>query len=292
MPLWNPYFWRPTTRNPPPKKTLKSNSWKRQPTTTPPNQSQTSWFSSQSLWHLGGSLSVRPVVALHLGGSRFFCRSGVMVRVISPLLMVENTWVPGVITLLIGVIYCVILGILGFPQYHRVLRFADECSELCHGVCFCVHPVTMLHKRGELKEAHSQRTNRNSCKTDHIWDMIMVCTPNLAQRPYCTAQECKYLHKNLCNHCTTHQLKSLVSEKEAHSQHPKDQHAKRTKSPWSWYATPNLVQRPYCTAPGMKVSPQILCSHCTTHITGLFFQGSLQYQLKQCTIIKENPSKW
>ena len=151
------------------------------------------------------------------------------------------------------------------PTSRGFLLFADECSELCHGVCFCVHPVTMLYKRGELKEAHSQRTNRNSCKTDHIWDMIMVCTPNLVQRPYCTAQECKYLHKNLCNHCTTHQLKSLVSEKEAHSQHPKDQHAKRTKSLWSWYATPNLVQRPYCTAPGMKVSPQIVRSHCTTH---------------------------
>ena len=63
----------------------------------------------------------------------FFRLSGV---IFSGNFMVENTWVPGVITQLIGVIYCVILGILGFqiaphlgteikksslPPYHRVV---------------------------------------------------------------------------------------------------------------------------------------------------------------------------
>ena len=47
------------------------------------------------------------------------------------------------------------------PISQIFLLFADECSELCHGVCLCVHPVTLLYKTWYVKkkEAHSQRTN-------------------------------------------------------------------------------------------------------------------------------------
>ena len=52
------------------------------------------------------------------------------------------------------------------PISQGFLLFADECSELCHGVCFCVHPAVIL---GSQVSTPLNNKNEMGWKSDHTW---------------------------------------------------------------------------------------------------------------------------
>ena len=53
------------------------------------------------------------------------------------------------------------------PISQGFLLFADECSELCHGVCFCVHPAVIL---GSQVSTPLKNKNEMGWIGDHMKD--------------------------------------------------------------------------------------------------------------------------